>query len=145
MFLLALSIWIVAVNCQSLPRLEHLGYPLPNNSYVCYSDVRGDSALKCVTDNVNCCHDSNNGNWTDSAGRSIEEGLYTDLNVTRGDGVINLNYTGDYHSTLERCITCNIPDAGGEMQSLKIIIKSSSCKLQHCTKHITRCMSYIAG
>ena len=107
MFLLALSILTVAVNCQSLPRLELRGYPLSNNSYVCYSEFgEGGSALDCVTDNVTCCNDSDVGGWSYARGRPVlnETSWYGWLYMyaTRGDRVISINRVRghSYGSTL---------------------------------------------
>ena len=61
------------VSCQSLPQLEHDGRSQPNNSYIYYRDItRRYSALKCVTDNVDCCNDASVGNWKDVRGSPVQ-------------------------------------------------------------------------
>ena len=125
--LLFLSVVLLtAVNCQSQPQLKYGRYPLPNNSYIYYPDIRDrDQTLKCVTDNVNCCNSSIVGGWRDKSGRPVYEGAdrTTCLYVTRGDGVISLHRkigcTSDHTSGLWRC---DIPDSSGEMQSLYVYI-----------------------
>ena len=126
MILLAIGV-LTAVNCQSLPRLEYHGRSLPNNSFFCHPDIgEGDSALKCVTDNVNCCNNSNIGNWTDQYGRLVQQETYnaTLLYTTRGDGVINLNRRNGSAYSISGVWVCFIPDSSGEIQSLHVHIKS---------------------
>ena len=117
---------LTAVNCQSQPlQLKHGRYPLSNNSYIYYPDIRDrDQTLKCVTDNVNCCNNSIVGGWRDESGRPVYEGAdgTTCLYVTRGDRVTSLHRKSrctDHTSGLWRC---DIPDSSGEMQSLYIYI-----------------------
>ena len=104
---------------------EHFGHPLSNNSFTWYRDIGGGGfALKCVTDNVNCCSDI--GNWTDWRGIPEQEGTNgaSCLYITRGDGVISLHRKSgctDHTSGLWRC---DIPDSSGEMQSLYIFISN---------------------
>ena len=110
---------------QALPLLEHEGLHLSNNSYVYYNDI-GDRALKCVTDNVNCCNNTDVGGWRDESGRPVYQGAdgTTCLYVTRGDGVISLHHKrgcSDHTSGLWRC---DIPDSSGEMQSLYAYISN---------------------
>ena len=79
---------------QSLPRFEIGGTNLTNNSYISFANFsRENDALKCVTDNVNCCNDSDVGNWRDERGRTVHQGAdeATCLYVTRGQGVVSLN------------------------------------------------------
>ena len=125
MFVAAVSLLLV-VNCQSLIHFEHDRRNLSNNSYIFYPDISvGDSAaLKCVTNNVNCCNNSTVGGWRDWEEVPVHEGEdgTTCLYVTRGDGVIRLNRIRgctDHASGLWRC---DIPDSSGEMQSLYIYI-----------------------
>ena len=123
LFVLLLSL-VSLGNCQSLPQFEHEGHLLSNNSYIYSNDIDigdgGDSALKCVTDNVSCCNNSTVGGWRDESGRPVYQGAdgTTCLYVTRGDGVISLHRKRgctDHTSGLWRC---DIPDSSGEMQSL---------------------------
>ena len=124
--LLFLSVVLLtAVNCQSQPQLKHGRYPLPNNSYIYYPDIRDrEQTLKCVTDNVNCCNSSDVVNWRDERGEPVYEGAdgTSCLYVTRGDGVISLHRKrgcSDHTSGLWRC---DIPDSSGEMQNIYIYI-----------------------
>ncbi|CAI8012110.1 hypothetical protein GBAR_LOCUS7771, partial [Geodia barretti] len=82
--------------------------------------VMRDRALKCVTDSVNCCNNTDVGGWRDESGRPVYQGAdgTTCLYVTRGDGVISLHRKRgctDHTSGLWRC---DIPDSSGEVQSL---------------------------
>ena len=117
----------VLVDCKSLPHFKHTMSYLPNNSFIFYSDIhdRENSALQCVTDNVNCCNNATVGGWRDERGEPVYERAdgTTCLYVTRGDGVISLHRkigcTSDHTSGLWRC---DIPDSSGEMQSLYVYI-----------------------
>ena len=126
LFILLLSL-VSLENCQSQPQFEHKPYSLSNNSYIYYNDIGdGDHALKCVTDSVNCCNNSDVGGWRDESGRPVSQGAdgTTCLYVTRGDGVITLHRKRgctDHTSGLWRC---DIPDSSGEMQSLYIYISN---------------------
>ena len=124
-------LWVICVisltvldNCQALPQFEHDGLDLSNNSFIFFINIgdHGDRALKCVTDNVNCCNNTDVGGWRDERGRPVYLGAdgVTCLYVTRGDGVISLHRKrergcADHTSGLWRC---DIPDSSGEMQSL---------------------------
>ena len=116
------------VSCQSLPQFEHDGRSLSNNSFTSYRDIAsGDVALKCVTDNVDCCNHTSVGNWRDVRGSPVQEGRdgTSCLYVTRGDGEIILNRKSgcfDHTSGLWRC---DIPDSSGDIQSLYIYISNS--------------------
>ena len=99
------SVWIIVVavsatlaNSQSLPRLEGIGDELTNNSFIPYDNiVEGYISLKCVTNNKNCCTNSNVGNWRDERGRTVHQGEdgATCLYVTREGSEINLNRKTD--------------------------------------------------
>ena len=121
LFMLLLSVG----NCQALLLFEHLGFDLSNNSYIFYNDIGdGDHALKCVTESVNCCNNSDIGGWRDESGRPVYQGSdgTTCLYVTRGYGVISLRRKrgcSDHTSGLWRC---DIPDSSGDIQSLYIYI-----------------------
>ena len=63
------------VSCQVLPQFEHGRLSLSNNSFIFYRDIGSrDFALKCVTDNVDCCNDTSVGNWRDVRGSPVQEG-----------------------------------------------------------------------
>ena len=136
LFILLLSL-VGLGNCQSLPQFQHEGFFLSNNSYIFFGDIGdGDRALlKCVTDSVNCCNNTDVGDWRDESGRPVYQGAdgTTCLYVTRGDGVISLHRKRgctDHTSGLWRC---DIPDSSGEMQSLYIYISNSrSYGMLHC-------------
>ena len=127
------------VSCQSLPQFEHDGRSQPNNSFISYRDITsGDFALKCVTDNVDCCNDASVGNWRDVRGSPVQEGRdgTSCLYVTRGDGEISLNRKSgcfDHTSGLWRC---DIPDFSGDMQSLYIYISNSRSFGESKTMHL---------
>ena len=64
-------LWLICVipltvfdECQALPLFEHFELDLHNNSFIFLSHI-GDRALKCVTDNDNCCNNSTVGGWRD--------------------------------------------------------------------------------
>jgi len=74
--LLAALLYVVlaVVHCQSYPRFEFGGGVLVDNSYLVRGDVgEGDDALKCVTDNADCCTDPDVGNWTDETGGAVHQ------------------------------------------------------------------------
>ena len=113
-----------AVYCQSLPRFEHEGHFLSNNSLMYYPDIGfGESALKCVANSKNCCSDV--GGWRDERERPVQEGNgVACLYATRTFRIISLHRKSgctDHTSGLWRC---DIPDSSGEMQSLYIYISS---------------------
>ena len=120
---------LLVLSCQSLPQFEQEGYFLSNNSYIYSIDIRddGDRALKCVTNSVNCCNNTDVGGWSDESGRPVYQGAdgTTCLYVTRGDGVISLHRKrgcSDHTSGLWRC---DIPDSSGEKQRLYIYISNT--------------------
>ena len=127
-FLITVFLWTL-VNCQltSLPRFESGGKILTNNSYIYYANISdGDSALKCVTDNDNCCNDSHVGNWTDERGRAVQQEAdeATCLYVTRGHGVISLNRMSDCILESSGLWRCDIPDSSEVMQSIYTYISN---------------------
>ena len=117
------------VSCQSLLQIEQDGRSLLNNFFMYYRDITSrDFALKCVTDNVDCCNDASVGNWRDVRGSPVQEGRdgTSCLYVTRGDGEIRPNRKSgcfDHTSGLWRC---DIPDSSGYMQSLYIYISNDA-------------------
>ena len=53
--------------------------------------------LNCVNGSLNCCNDSDVGNWIDKRGRAVHQGAdeVTCLYVTRGQEVVNLQRRQD--------------------------------------------------
>ena len=119
--LAALLCVVLAVGrCQSYPRFEFGSDILVNNSYVFRGDVgEGDNALKCVTDNTDCCTDPDTGNWTDGNGAAVHQGMAgaNTTYITRGHGVVSLNRITGGSPGMWRC---DIPDSSGVMQSMYI-------------------------
>ena len=129
-------IWMLLViasveiaNSQSFPRLESGGGTLTNNSYIYFASISdGDRALKCVTDNENCCNDSDAGNWRDERGIAVHQGAdeATCLYVTRGQGVVSLNRKSDCIPRTSGLWGCDIPDSGGVMQRFYMYISNDT-------------------
>ena len=128
-------LWVICVisltvldDCRALPQFGHAGLGLSNNSFIFFIDIGddGDGALKCVTDNVNCCNNSAVGGWSDESGRTVYQGAdgTTCLYVTRGDGVISLHHTRGCSDHTPGLWRCDIPDSCGELQSLYIYISN---------------------
>ena len=127
--IILLILYNVAVNCQSPPHFKNLdNNMIGNNSFIFYTNIgEAGSALKCVTDSVNCCTGTNNvGNWSDVRGELVHEGSddgTTCLYVTRGEGEISLNRrNSDCIPPTSGLWRCGIPDSSGEIQSLYIYI-----------------------
>ena len=124
--LASLSVVIVVAYCQSYPRFELRGENLFNNSYIGRNQIGiGNNALKCVTNNTNCCSSPAVGNWTDeTSGRAVHQGASgaTAIYVTRGDGVVSYNRITGGSSGMWRC---DIPDSSGVMQSIYIYTGTS--------------------
>ena len=121
-------ILLSSMNCQSLPMFEHDTRFLPNNSFIYYRDIGNKGfALNCVTDNVPCCNNSNNGSWSDELGRPAHEGADGDtcLYVTRGDGVISLIRKQNCYNYTSGLWRCDIPNSNGQMQSIYIYISEN--------------------
>ena len=118
---------VTLASSQSLPRFQIREENLTNNSYILSSNIsREHDALKCVTDNVNCCNDSDVGNWRDERGRPVHQGAdgATCLYVTRGQGVISLNRRRGCTPETSGLWRCDIPDSSEEMQSIYIYINN---------------------
>jgi hypothetical protein len=118
LFILLLSL-VSLGNCQSLPQFEHgEGFDLSNNSYIFFGDIGDDvdSLLKCVTNSVNCCNNTDVGGWRDESGRPVYQGAdgTTCLYVTRGDGVISLHRKRGCTGHTSGLWRCDIPDSSGE-------------------------------
>lgn len=111
---------LISAHSQMYPRFEFMERVLPNNSYIFRRDIReGSDSLKCVTTYSACCDDPPVGNWFNSHGEPVHQGLdgATTLYVTRGDGAVRLNrITGG----LSGLWHCDIPDERGNLQSLYI-------------------------
>ena len=132
------SLWMVFVvvslalaNSQVVPRFESEGgnHILTNNSYIHYTNIfDGDRALKCVTDNENCCTDSDVGNWRDERGRAVHKGAdgAICLYVTRGQEVVSLNRKSDCIPDTSGLWRCDIPDSSDVMQSIYIYISNDA-------------------
>ena len=115
---------MAVAHCQPYPRFEFGGSNLENNSFVKRDDIRtGNSALKCVTDNADCCTRPDAGNWTDVRGEPVHQGASgtAKMYVTRSekDGVVSLNRRTGGSSGMWRC---DIPDSSGVMQSIYIYL-----------------------
>ena len=118
------------VYCQSLPQLHHGSEVLPNNSFIYYARISvGEGSLKCVTDSVNCCSDSDVGNWRDERGGAVQQGAdeATCLYVTRGQGEVSLNHNNsDCIPETSGLWRCDVPDSSGENQSIYIYISNGA-------------------
>ena len=113
------------VHCQ---RLEWNGTEINNNSVVYYGNIRsGSTALKCVTDNNNCCS-PNTGNWMNQTGQIANQEPDQDrcLYFTRGDRVMSLNRLWGCIPPLAGLWRCDVPDSSGEIQSLFIYIGTTT-------------------
>ena len=121
LYVIVVLVIALAIKGLTLPYFEHPVLPLDNSSYISIDHISDErNALKCVTDNVDCCNDASVGNWRDVRGSPVQEGRdgTSCLYVTRGDGEISLNRKSvcfDHTSGLWRC---DIPDSSGDMQSL---------------------------
>ena len=112
------------VHCQ---HLEWNGtHEIRNNSVIYYEDIlNGTSALKCITENKNCCS-NNTGNWITPTGEIAHQGangsqcLYVERNL-----VISLHRLRACIIPLTGLWRCDIPDSSGEIQSLFIFIATS--------------------
>ena len=124
MYLLLLFALVVVANSQAYPRFEFGSRVLPNNSYIFRGDIGEgvNNSLRCVTDYSDCCSGSGSGmgNWYDEKGMEVHQGAggyFSDLYVTRGEGVVYLNRRVRGLSGMWRC---DIPDSTGTTQSIYI-------------------------
>ena len=129
--ILVWSLWLVVlvtvVNCQIW--FNNDGRLLTNNSYIYYANISyGDKALKCLTDNPNCCTDSSDVNWNDETGKVVHEGPddTSCLYVTRGYQEISLNRKSDCIPDTSGLWRCDIADYNNEIQSLYIYISNDN-------------------
>ena len=129
MWMLSVTAIVVLANSQSSPHFKSVGHSLENNSYIPYTSIRHEArALKCVTDNVNCCNDSDVGNWRDERGLAAHQGAdeATCLYVTRGQGVVSLNRKNDCIPRTSGLWRCDIPDSNEVMQTIYIYISNDT-------------------
>ena len=120
---------VTVVNCQSHVWFNIQERALLNNSYIYYANIgNGYNALKCVTDNPNCCTDSYDGNWNDETGTVVHEGRDNTscLYVTRGNGEISLNRKSDCIPDTSGLWRCDIADYNDEIQSIYIYISNDN-------------------
>ena len=129
----------VAIKCLTIPYFEHPVLQLDNNSYISIDQISdGRNALKCMTDNVDCCNDTSVGNWRDVRGSPVQEGRAGSscLYVTRGDGEISLNRNSDCIPHISGLWRCDISDSSGDNQSLYIYISNSTKGSMNSTENI---------
>ena len=121
--LLLFALVVVVTNSQAYPQFEFGSRVLPNNSYIFRGDIGEgvNNSLRCVTDYSDCCSGSGSGmgNCYDEKGMEVHQGAgrYSDLYVTRGEGVVYLNRRIRGLSGMWRC---DIPDRTGTTQSIYI-------------------------
>ena len=122
------------ISCHSVPQLRHIGDGLHNNSFIYFANISSEGrALKCVTDNINCCDGSGSdvGNWKDERGRLVRDQdrgmscMYVTRKVENGKGVINLNRKANC-SPSPGLWSCDIPDTSGKMQRFYIYISNDT-------------------
>ena len=117
----------VVVNCQLW--FNNGGKLLANNSYIYYANIsHGYNALKCVTDNPNCCTDSYDVNWKDETGTVVHEGPddTSCLYVTRGYQEISLNRKSNCIPDTSGLWRCDIADYSNEILSIYIYISNDN-------------------
>ena len=127
MWMLVFTALVILASSQSLPQFQIRETNLTNNSYILFSNIsREYDALKCVTDSVNCCNDSDVGNWRDERGRAVHQGANGTicLYVTRGQGVVSLNHKSGCIPDTSGLWRCDIPDSSEVMQSIYIYISN---------------------
>ena len=122
--LLLFALVVVVTNSQAYPQFEFGSRVLPNNSYIIRGDIGEgvNNSLRCVTNYSDCCSGSGSGmgNWYDEKGMEVHQGAggyFSDLYVTRGEGVVYLNRRIRGLSGMWRC---DIPDSTGTTQSIYI-------------------------
>ena len=129
MWMLFVVASISLTNCHSVPHFESGGGSLWNNSHVHYGIIFDKArALRCVTNSINCCNDSDVGNWRDERGTVVHQGAdgATCLYVTRGQGVVSLNRKDDCIPDTSGLWGCNVPDSNELMQSIYIYINNDT-------------------
>ena len=127
MWMLVFTALVTLASSQSLPRFQIRETNLTNNSDILFGNIsREYGALKCVTDNVNCCNDSDVGNWRDERGRAVHQGEdgATCMYVTRGQKVVSLNRKSNCTPDTSGLWRCDIPDSSEVMQSIYIYISN---------------------
>ena len=136
MYLLLLFALVVVANSQAYPQFEFGSRVLPNNSYIFRGDIGEgvNNSLRCVTDYSDCCSGSGSGmgNWYDEKGMEVHQGAaggyFSDLYVTRGEGVVYLNRRIRGLSGMWRC---DIPDSTGTTQSIYIYTGTKMTGIMH--------------
>ena len=129
MWMLSVTALVVLATSQSSPHFESVGHSLENNSYIPYTSILHEArALKCVTDNVTCCNDSDVGNWRDERGLAVHQGAdeATCLYVTRRQRVVSLNRKSDCIPRTSGLWRCDIPDSSEVMQTIYIYISNDT-------------------
>ena len=122
------------VHCQ---HLEWNGTEISNNTVIYYANIlNGPTALKCLTDNNNCCS-NNTGNWINQTGQMANQEPHQDrcLYFTRGDHVISLSCLWGCIPPLAGLWRCDVPDSSGVVQSLFIYI---ACNIKNTFHSLLR-------
>ena len=133
--LLLFALVVVVTNSKAYPQFEFGSRVLPNNSYIFRGDIGEgvNNSLRCVTDYSDCCSGSGSGmgNWYDEKGMEVHQGAggyFSDLYVTRGEGVVYLNRRIGGLSGMWRC---DIPDSTGTTQSIYIYTGTAKNGIMH--------------
>ena len=135
MWMLVFTALVTLASSRSLLQFQIRETNLTNNSYILFSNIsREYDALKCITDNVNCCNDSDAGNWRDERGRAVHQGAdgATCLYVTRGQGVISLNRRSGCTPGTSGLWRCDIPDSSEVRESIYIYISNKMSNGKYC-------------
>ena len=123
--LLLFALVVVVTNSQAYPQFEFGRRVLPNKSYIVREHIGEGvgNSLRCVTNYSDCCSGSGSGmgNWYDEQGMEVHQGAaggyFSDLYVTRGEGVV---YLKRRHGGQSGMLRCDIPDTTGTTQSIYI-------------------------
>ena len=124
-WLFCVLLLVTEVSCNTDALFDIGGQRLTNNSYIYYANIsEGDNALRCVTENPNCC----TGNWRDETGTVVHQGPDDSscLYVTRGPGEISLNRKSDCIPDTSGLWRCDIADYNDEIQSIYIYISNDN-------------------
>ena len=116
-------------NCQSFLTFMNGQETLTNNSYIYYTRISdGDNALKCITDNPDCCTDSDDGDWRDETGTVVHQGPDDSscLYVTRRYQEISLNRSSNCIPDTSGLWRCDIAEPNDEIQSIYIYISNDN-------------------
>ena len=129
MWMLIVTALVTLASSQSLPQFQIRESNLTNNSYIYFANIdEEDGALKCVTDSVDCCNNSDVGNWRDERGLAVHQGAdeATCLYVTRGQEVVSLNRKKKCNPGTSGLWSCDIHDSSEVMQSIYIYISNDT-------------------